>query len=350
MSAKGSLGFVGYGRFGAALGSLFREAGHEVLAWDPAINAVPGDVRASSLDDLAARAGTLLVAVPVPEIRGTLEALRPRLTGEHQVFDVGSVKTGPYAAMDEILGAAVPWAGTHPLFGPVSLLRGERPLRVVVCASPLHPAAAASARALFGGIGCEVIDEAPAEHDRAMAWTHALAFFVAKGMLDAGAPADAPNAPPSFQAIARTIETVRADAGHLFGVLHRDNPFSAEARRALLNALGKLDATLGAPASSTAPPLSIPDLGAKAPDLGATRELIDEVDDEILALLSRRALLARRAGAAKASKGLAVRDPEREASLLEARRKKAEARGLDPDAVGEIFEAVLSFSRKVQER
>ena len=49
-----------------------------------------------------------------------------------------------------------------------------------------------------------------------MAWTHALAFFVAKGMIDAGAGMEVPFAPPSFQAIARTIEIVRSDAGHLF--------------------------------------------------------------------------------------------------------------------------------------
>jgi prephenate dehydrogenase len=45
-----------------------------------------------------------------------------------------------------------------------------------------------------------------------------------------------------------------------------------------------------------------------------------------------------------------VRDARREAALLEARRREAARLGLDPEAVGGIFEAVLRFSRGVQER
>ncbi len=94
--------------------------------------------------------------------------------------------------------------------------------------------------------------------------------------------------------------------------------------------------------------LDIPDLGSASPALGETRELIDEVDRELLALLARRGLLSRRAAAAKAELGMAVRDPRREAELLGARRRDAERAGLDPDAVGDIFEAILRFSRSLQ--
>ncbi len=46
---------------------------------------------------------------------------------------------------------------------------------------------------------------------------------------------------------------------------------------------------------------------------------------------------------------MAVRDARREAALLASRRREAEALGLDAASVGEIFEAVLRFSRRVQE-
>ena len=265
---------------------------------------------------------------------------------------MGSVKVGPTAMMAAALGRAVPWVGTHPLFGPVSLVRGERPLRVVMCPNPLHPAAVAEVSALFARLGCQVLEQDADAHDRAMAWTHALAFFVAKGMIDAGVPVDLVYAPPSFQAIARTIESVRADAGHLFGALHRENPYAAEARRALLDALGAADRGLGEPTPSAreAAALTIPDLGACSTALSEARELIDEVDRELLALLDRRARLSRRAAQAKAELGAPVRDARREAELLEARRREASLLGLDAGAVGDIFDAVLRFSRKVQER
>ncbi len=345
-----TIAIVGYGRFGSALGALLEEAGEHVRAFDPGA-AVPPAIAAASLAEAVRGAAFVALAVPVGGLGALLTELRPHLTPEQIVFDVGSVKVGPTALLAAHLGREVPWVATHPLFGPVSLRRGERPLRAVVCPSALHPGAAAAVTALLRRIGCEVTEQDADAHDRAMAWTHALAFFVAKGMLDAGVPTQLAYVPPSFQAIERTIEAVRGDAGHLFTALHRENPYAADARRALLETLGATDRSLrdtraGAEEEAS---LSIPDLGACSPVLGETRELIDEVDRDLLALLARRAILSRRAAGAKAELGVAVRDPRREAALLASRRRDAEERGLDPDSVGEIFEAVLRFSRKLQE-
>ena len=38
--------------------------------------------------------------------------------------------------------------------------------------------------------------------------------------------------PPSFKALARPIDAVRSDAGHLFATIQNDNPFAAAARTA----------------------------------------------------------------------------------------------------------------------
>jgi prephenate dehydrogenase len=341
---------LGYGRFGAALAGLLRDAELRVRALDPHAP-VPDELRAGSHSELAAGCDLLLVAVPVPAMREAFTALAPHLAGDTVVADVGSVKAAPCAAMSDVFGAARPWVGTHPLFGPTSLARGERPLRVVVCPSPDHPAAARRVGELCTRLGCQVTEQAPDEHDRAMAWTHALAFFLAKGMTDAGAPLDVPYAPPSYQAIVRTIEAVRSDAGHLFAALQRDNPYAAGMRRALLDALEAADRDL----LSTAPTaalddarLSIPELGACPPELREARELIDELDRDLVALLARRAELSRRAGRAKAEIGRAVRDPEREAQLLASRRRWAADQGIDVGAVDEVFQAILRFSRGVQ--
>ena len=191
--------------------------------------------------------------------------------------------------------------------------------------------------------------EDEATHDRGMAWTHALAFFVAKGMLDAGAPLDIPYAPPSFQALARTVEAARSDAGHLYAALHRENPYAAEARRKLLEALLAADQNLagadGPPPSSSL--VLMPSKGGPEA-LRETRDLIDDLDRDLVELLGRRAQLARRAAREKARLGRPVRDPEREAELLAARMRWADERGLDPTSVHQIFEAILQFSRRLQ--
>ncbi len=271
-----TIAIAGHGRFGAALGALFEEAGLRVRAFDPGV-AVPEARRAASLEDLVEGASFVVVAVPVPRMGEVVAALRPRLRSEQIVLDVGSVKVGPTAVLAAHLGREVPWVATHPLFGPVSLARGERPLRAVICPSALHPGATAAVSGLFQRIGCEVIEQDADAHDRAMAYTHALAFFVAKGMLDAGVPTDLVFVPPSFQGIEHTIAAVRGDAGHLFTALHRENPYAADARRALLEALGSADRSLreeGGEEVEAPAALSIPDLGAASPALGETRELI----------------------------------------------------------------------------
>jgi prephenate dehydrogenase len=344
-----TVAFVGFGRFGAALGELLRETGARVRAFDPRAPIAEAE-RASSIADLVPGADFVAIAVPVPHIGEAVLAVRPHLLPGQIVFDVGSVKVEPAAAMAALLGRDFPWVATHPMFGPVSLARGERPLRAVVCPNALHAEATAKVASLFRRIGCEVHEQDADAHDRAMALTHALAFFIAKGMIDVGAPTHLVWAPPSFQAIARTIEAVRGDAGHLFGALHRDNPYAADARRALLDALNAADRNLreANAVPMEAPALGIPDLGSASPALVETRELIDEVDREIVDLLARRALLSRRAAAAKAELGAGVRDARREAALLAARAGEAEARGLDGESVREIFEAILRFSRKLQ--
>ena len=354
---------LGYGRFGRALGQLFAEAGVTHRAYDPLAGVVgpevPQEFRADSLRDLATGARFVVVAVPVPRIRSALVDLRPHLTPDQIVLDVGSVKVGPAAALAEVLGDAIPWVATHPLFGPLSLALAERPLRVVLCPAPGHPAAAAAVRALYERIGCEVVEQTPEGHDRVMAHTHALTFFVAKGMIDAGAGMEVPFAPPSFQAIARTIETVRSDAGHLFAAIARDNPFAAEARKQLVQALSSIDRALdaqaagGAEAEPDAAPdstgkFAIPDLGERSPELKQAREHIDAVDREIVRLLAQRAQLAQRAAKAKAELGAPVLDSTREAEVMGARRAWAGELKVDADAVAEVFRAIMTMSRRAQ--
>lgn len=343
------IGILGHGRFGRALADLIHEAGLEIRALDPHAD-VPDARRASSLEELVSGADAVIVSVPVAGIPEALEALRPHLRPEQLVLDVGSVKVHPIEAMRATLGEAIPWVGTHPLFGPVSLAHAERPLRVVICPNPQHPTAAASARSLYERIGCWTLEQDATAHDKAMADTHALAFFVAKGMLDAGVDPRVPNAPPSFQAMARTIESVRGDAGHLFAAIHSENPYATDARRRLLDALTALDASITSAAPATRDEtLAIPEGPASSnPELLEARDLIDEIDRELVTMLARRAELSRRARAAKSREGKPVHDPTRESQLIAARRAWATELAIDEQSVEDVFRAVLRFSRRVQ--
>jgi prephenate dehydrogenase len=209
------------------------------------------------------------------------------------------------------------------------------------------------ARDLYRRIDAEIVEQDAVEHDRSMAEGHALAYFVAKGFMDAGVDLERPSSPPSVQAIARTVQAVREDSAHLFASLHRENPFAEEARRRLLDALHRVDDALRAPrpadeeAHREVGPLHLDHL-APSSELLAARDVIDELDGELLQLLARRAQVALRAARAKREAGQGVRDTQREVELLEARREQAEGLGLDPASVSEVFTALLAFSRQFQ--
>lgn len=345
------LAILGYGHFGRALGELALDAGLEVRAWDPVVQ-VESDRAAASVEDLVGSGSVVILAVPVGREAGALESLRGCLTGEHLVLDVASVKRGSVEAMERVLGADVPWCATHPLFGPASIARGERPLRAVVCPNGLHAGAAGEARGLYERLGCDVIEQDADEHDKVMAHSHALAFFVAKAMLEIGAGEIGPSVPPSFAAMAQTIETVRADAGHLFYPIQAGNPHAGDAREKLLDAMLRIHRGLadGVGVEDVESVMEIPARSGPPPELLETRDLIDELDRELLRLLAQRAQLSHRAMRAKAGAGRGVHDPKREEELLGKRRDWGEAFGLSGDGIGDVFEAVLRFSRGEQRR
>ena len=142
----GTVGIVGFGRFGRSLGELMAESGIEVRAFDPH-TPVPEPFAAASLAALVRASQVVVLAVPVPALEAVIAEASAILNGRHLVLDVASVKMKPVEIFDRHLADRVPWAATHPLFGPASLSRRERPLRVVVCPNNRHPARSTPPRA-----------------------------------------------------------------------------------------------------------------------------------------------------------------------------------------------------------
>lgn len=347
----GTVGIVGFGRFGRSLGELMVESGLSVRAFDPHAP-VPGPLAAASLAELIRSSETIVLAVPVPALEDVVAGAAPSLTAQHVVLDVASVKMKPTELFDRYLADRVPWAATHPLFGPASLARRERPLRVVVCPNDRHAAAVDAAVRLYTGLGCQVRLQDAEAHDREMARTHALGFLIAKAFIDLGIGSEPESVPPSFRGIAATIESVREDAGHLFTAILRDNPFAAGARQAFIDALSSLDDELAHPAADTAVPAQaefpIPDLGRRSPDLLEVRDLIDDVDRRLVDLLVQRLDLSKRAGHIKRRENRPVRDPVREDALLAERAAWARDGGLDVEGTLKVFRSILDQSRAYQ--
>ncbi len=71
------------------------------------------------------------------------------------------------------------------------------------------------------------------------------------------------------------------------------------------------------------------------------RARIDAIDDAIVALLAERAARVDALWRHKAATGVPVKDPAREAAVFARLRARAEAVGLDPQAVERVFRAIV---------
>lgn len=139
----------------------------------------------------------VVLAVPVRSTPEVARTLAPVLAPGTVVTDVGSVKEWVVAQTQAELPAQVSFVGAHPIAG--SERTGARAARAdlfehAVCViTPVDttpvPAREAVA-ALWRGVGARVREMAPAEHDRALAWTshlgHVLSYALSRSVGEAG--------------------------------------------------------------------------------------------------------------------------------------------------------------------
>lgn len=86
-------------------------------------------------------------------------------------------------------------------------------------------------------------------------------------------------------------------------------------------------------------------------DINEWRIRIDELNDELMSLLNKRATYAAEIGKIKKQKGLPVFDEGREQSVLNlVAEKAAKASGpLSPESFQNIFRVIMEETRKVEE-
>lgn len=83
-------------------------------------------------------------------------------------------------------------------------------------------------------------------------------------------------------------------------------------------------------------------------DIADFRKKIDELEDELVLLLNKRASYAKEIGKIKKAKGLPVIDAAREAEILD--RVAAKTAGpFPPESIRKLFELIISETRKIEE-
>ena len=78
--------------------------------------------------------------------------------------------------------------------------------------------------------------------------------------------------------------------------------------------------------------------------LSTLRENIDDIDSQLVSLLAQRRAVTTQVGELKSKVGMKIYAPDREAELIEKRRKQAEQEGLYPDLIEDILRRLMRDS------
>ena len=213
---------IGVGLIGGSLGLAARRAGliREVVGVGRSetnlATALQRGVADRTTRDVA-RIGPvdlLVLAVPVRSIAEVMQAVVPHLQPGTVVTDVASVKETVVTTAERILPADRPFVGAHPIAGneragaaaaDPDLFRGAR--CVITPTDRTDASALERVSLLWQGVGAQVETMAPAEHDRAVAWTshlvHSLAFSLAHAIGAADDPTLFRLAGPSLRGVTR---------------------------------------------------------------------------------------------------------------------------------------------------
>ncbi|HJO02217.1 MAG: chorismate mutase [Candidatus Woesearchaeota archaeon] len=85
-------------------------------------------------------------------------------------------------------------------------------------------------------------------------------------------------------------------------------------------------------------------------NLEETRKEIDNIDDEIISLLSKRQDLIKKIAEIKKELNKSVLDEKREGEIIEKLKIKAKENGLDANFVVSLYNIILENSRNQQEK
>ena len=85
-------------------------------------------------------------------------------------------------------------------------------------------------------------------------------------------------------------------------------------------------------------------------NLEETRKEIDNIDDEIISLLSKRQYLIKKIAEIKKELNKSVLDEKREEEIIEKLKIKAKEKGLDANFVVSLYNIILENSRNQQEK
>lgn len=241
---RNSIGVIGFGAFGELLTRLIAPH-HSVIVYEsrPKSKHLPDNAHFGSLQ-AAAQCKIVILAVNLADLESVCQNLALYVNKDATVLDVCSVKMKPAAILSEILQGKCKLLATHPLFGPQSMKQGSNGETPAVVWHELTDHSFKEAKELFAEkLGFALIKMDPEEHDKEMAWVHALTFFTGRTLLHMQPP-QSKLATGYYKKLMNLVELEAQHSEELFMTIQRGNPYADNIRKQFLQSAQQLEKTI----------------------------------------------------------------------------------------------------------
>lgn len=189
----------------------------------------------------AASTEVIILATTLDALESTLGSIAPFVKPGTLVADVTSVKVKPAEMMQRLLPNNVQILATHPLFGPISAAESLADHKIVI--DPIRVDNQEAIEEFLVSLGLQIVHMTCDEHDREMAWVHALTFFVGRGLLNIDPPKSNLNT-NYYDELMDIVNIERTHSEQLFKTIQLGNPYAQEMRQRLLASLNDLEQEL----------------------------------------------------------------------------------------------------------
>ena len=248
MIRRVQVGIYGLGRFGVFWAAqLARHV--PVCAYSRRLHRPPAGVRMVS-ERQVLHCPVVVLCVAISAFEEVVDRIAPHLRRDTLVMDTCSIKGMAARIMEQRLPATTQILATHPMFGPDSARDGIAGLPMILCPVRVAAHGLQEWRRRFSAMGLRVITMTADEHDREAAFTQGVAHYLGRVLAEMGLR-HSEIATVGYQQLREIVEQTCNDSMQLFVDLQRYNPYTAEMRERLEDALSSVRSQLDTPGAST---------------------------------------------------------------------------------------------------
>jgi len=236
-----TIGIIGFSRFGQLLAKILKPHG-EIFVWNRSDKSQDAKNLGVNLVELekVCQCDWVFVAVAISAAEFIIKKIAPLIKKGSLVMDVCSVKVLPAKWLQAYLPQEVEIMATHPMFGPDSAKEGTKDLQWVICPLRISSVRLDEVRKVLRGLGVNITETTPDDHDQQTAVSLALVHFIGRGLEEFGFK-DQLIKTLGFERLLKVNETVSHDSFQLFLDMQRFNPYTKKTRKKFIKALKKVN-------------------------------------------------------------------------------------------------------------